>query len=92
MTDIDKIREAIDKTDTELIDLLARRFSFSEMIGEIKRAEGIPVIQSERFDQLKTSRKEHARKAGLTEEFTEEFLNLIHRESVRIQQGSRKEE
>ncbi len=91
MTEIDKIREAIDKTDRELIDLLARRFSFSEMIGEIKREKGIAVVQSERFDQIKASRKEYARRAGLAEEFTEDFLNLIHRESVRIQQGSRNE-
>lgn len=78
-------REDIDRADMELIDLLARRFMYSRRIGEIKKRMGIPVVQSDRFDEILTSRKRYAIDAGLSEKFTEDFLKLIHSESVRIQ-------
>lgn len=85
MTELDRYRDKIDRTDTELLDMLARRFSYSQRIGEIKREKGMPVVQSDRFDEILTSRKRQAIEAGLSEKFTEDFLRLIHTESVRIQ-------
>lgn len=85
MTEMEKYREHIDRIDQKLIDLLAGRFVFSSRIGKLKQEQGIPVLQSSRWDKILSSGKEYAINAGLTEEFTEEFLNLIHRESIRIQ-------
>ncbi len=85
MTELDRYRADIDRADMELIDLLARRFMYSRRIGEIKKRKGIPVVQSDRFGEILTSRKRYAIDAGLSEKFTEDFLKLIHSESVRIQ-------
>ena len=86
MTELEKHRENIDRLDKQLIDLLTERFLYSRKIGEIKGREGISVLQSERWDRIMSSRKEYAVKAGLPEIFTEEILQLIHAESIRIQQ------
>ncbi len=85
MNGIEEHREKIDQIDKELIDLLAKRFIYSSNIGRIKERQGISVLQSSRWDKILSSRKEYAINAGLSEKFTEEFLNLIHRESLRIQ-------
>ena len=85
MTELEKYRDHIDQIDKELIDLLAGRFIYSARIGDIKREKGISVLQSGRWDDILASRKEYAIQAGLSEKFTMEFLQLVHRESIRIQ-------
>lgn len=85
MTELEKYREQIDIIDKKLIDILAGRFVFSAHIGNIKRDSGIQILQSDRWDDVMASRKEYAIKAGLSEQFTEDFLKLIHKESIRIQ-------
>jgi chorismate mutase len=85
MTELEKYREHIDRIDKKLIDLLAGRFTFSSRIGKLKQEHRISVLQSSRWDKILSSRKEYAINAGLSEKFTEDFLNLIHRESIRIQ-------
>jgi chorismate mutase len=86
MTELEKYRENIDLIDKQLIDLLAGRFKYSVRIGEIKAEEGIPIVQSTRWDSILSSRKEYAIKAGLSEAFTRDFLQLVHCESIRLQQ------
>jgi chorismate mutase len=87
MTELEKCRENIDHIDKELIDLLARRFRYAERIGQIKREQGISVLQAARWDNILSSRREDAIKAGLSEMFTRDFLQLVHSESIRIQEG-----
>ncbi len=87
MTELEKCRDHIDHIDKELIDLLARRFRYAERIGRIKREQGISVLQSARWDNILSSRREYAIKAGLSEMFTRDFLQLVHSESIRIQEG-----
>lgn len=85
MTELEKHRDNIDRIDKQLIDLLTERFLYSRKIGEIKGREEISVLQSERWDKILSSRKEYALKAGLPETFTEDILQLIHAESIRVQ-------
>jgi chorismate mutase len=85
MSELDKYREDIDRIDKKLIDLLADRFDYSARIGEFKAGQGIPFLQSSRWDNILSSRKEYALKAGLSQEFTMDFLQLVHNESLRIQ-------
>jgi chorismate mutase len=91
MTELEKLRDNIDRIDEQLIALLTERFRFSSLIGQIKGKEGIAVLQSDRWDEIMSSRKEYAAKAGLSELFIEDFLQLIHRESIRIQDAVNKE-
>ncbi len=86
MTELEKYRDHIDRIDKQLIDLLEERFMYSKRIGKIKGKRDISILQSDRWDKILSSRIEYAVKAGLSEEFTGEFLRLVHRESLRIQQ------
>lgn len=86
MTELEKYRENIDRIDKQLINLMAERFRYSAQIGAIKKSEGLSVLQSERWDEIISSRREYAAKAGLSEKFTGEIFQHIHDESIRIQQ------
>ncbi len=85
MTKLEKYRNHIDRIDRQLIDLLRERFIYSNEIGKIKQREGISVLQSDRWEEILFSRKDYGVKAGLSEDFTVDFLQLIHQESIRIQ-------
>ena len=87
MTELEKYRDQIDGIDRQLIDLLKKRFACSKEIGKVKNREGIPVVQSDRWDEILSSRKDYAINAGLSENFVMDFLQLVHQESIRIQKN-----
>lgn len=78
-------REEIDRIDSELIALLARRMKVSKEIGEIKKRRNIPVIQPERYNALMARRVEEAQEISLSPDFMRRILSAIHEESVRVQ-------
>lgn len=45
---MEELRRAVDETDDRLLELLAKRQSLASRIGELKRAEGIPI-----YDQVR---------------------------------------
>ena len=49
---LSQLRAAIDEVDRELLDLLNRRASFANEVGELKRAEGSPAFRPEREAQV----------------------------------------
>ena len=85
MTDIEKYRSRIDEIDRHLLELLVERFSCSAEIGRIKAEHGLPVLQSDRWEDITETRKLHASSLGLQTEFVDQLLELIHSESLRIQ-------
>lgn len=87
MTDIEKYRDRIDKIDRHLLELLVERFSCSAEIGRLKARQGLSVLQSSRWEDITETRKSHASNMGLQTEFVEQLLELIHRESLRIQKS-----
>jgi len=78
-------REEIDRIDTELVSLLARRMGVSAEIGRLKLSEGLPVIQPERYNDLMERRVAEAARMGLPEQFMRTLFGTIHEESVRRQ-------
>ncbi len=50
--DIKELREQIDEIDRQLVDLYCRRMETARAIGRYKRANGIPVLDSEREKHL----------------------------------------
>lgn len=80
-----QMRAEIDAIDSELIALLARRMDVARRIGDYKRAEGLPVVQTERYSQLMSQRTAQAAALNLDENFIRGILAAIHEESVRLQ-------
>ncbi|MBL7784851.1 MAG: bifunctional 3-deoxy-7-phosphoheptulonate synthase/chorismate mutase type II [Chitinophagales bacterium] len=82
---LEDLREMIDNADRELVALLAKRMKISERIGEYKRNNNIKILQADRWDEIIRQRSEIGIQQGLSAEFMFEWLNAIHKESIRHQ-------
>lgn len=84
---INELRLKIDLLDDELISILSDRKSVSLEIGKIKNEEGLQIFQPDRWQKTLESRIENARIKGLDEEFIRQILEIIHLESIKIQEN-----
>lgn len=82
---ISVLRKQIDELDEQLLTLLAKRMRVSKEIGTYKLEHNMPVLQSGRYDQLLSSRREKGSKLDLSVEFVDSIVKAIHEESVRVQ-------
>lgn len=79
------MRRRVDELDMELVNLLARRMEVCREIGRYKRAEGMPVLQENRYSSLLEGRIMQGEKMGLPASFMQRLLETVHAESVRQQ-------
>ena len=80
------LRRQIDELDNSLLELLARRMRVSEEIGIYKKEHNMPILQSQRYDEILKNRIGQAEQMGMDGEFMKTILVAIHEESVRHQQ------
>ncbi len=79
------LRQQIDKVDTDLLDLYAKRMEIARQIGLYKKEHSMPVVQESRYNDLMKSRVATAVDMGLSADFMRTVLQAIHEESVRQQ-------
>lgn len=79
------LRQQIDGIDNDLIETLAKRMRVSREIGQYKKEHNMQIVQTERYDQLISSRISTAEEMGMSGEFMKTVLVAIHEESVRQQ-------
>ena len=79
--DIEDLRKKIDAVDEQMVSLLEKRQDRVSQIVSLKRAHGIPVYHPAREENLISSRRDQARKAGLDPDFIEDLYRLILRQS-----------
>jgi chorismate mutase len=76
------IRESIDNIDAALIHLLAERFKFTQQVGRLKAAHGLPAAdpgrELEQIDRLRALAVE----SHLDPMFAEKFLNFVIAEVI----------
>ena len=82
---LDQLRIQIDDLDNELIDVLKRRMRVAEKIGIHKKENEVTILQSNRWEELFSSRIKNGMKSGLSEEFMSKLLKAIHQESINRQ-------
>lgn len=82
---LSSLRSMIDEVDSQLIDILVRRMQIARSIGHLKKAEGLTVMQTGRYDQIMQRASEQAQRAGLSVDFVVSIFEAIHKESVRAQ-------
>ncbi|SDK02186.1 chorismate mutase [Cryobacterium sp. Sr8] len=76
------IRQSIDNIDAALIHLLAERFKFTQQVGRLKAAHGLPPADPAR-ELLQIQRlRGLAEDARLDPAFAEKFLNFIIAEVI----------
>lgn len=79
------LRERIDQCDRQLLQALAQRMEACREIGQLKRRQGMQVVQPGRYSQLMEQRAQLARQLGLSQELVEQVFQSIHEESVQEQ-------
>lgn len=79
------LRQQIDWIDNELLELLSKRMRVAREIGSYKKEHDMPVIQSNRYNDLMRSRVNAAQQMGMSVDFVRNVLQAIHEESVRQQ-------
>lgn len=84
-TQLDDLREQIDRIDNDIIERLAERMSLAKRIGDNKEKNGITVFQVERWQKILNRTLKNGKALGLNDKFIFEFLNSIHDESIRQQ-------
>lgn len=82
------LRNQIDSVDREMMALLSQRMGLARQIAAVKRTEGIPVYQPQRWAAVLDKRLQQAEALGLDPSFTKDLLEKIHAESVRVQLNS----
>jgi len=82
---IDQLRARIDLIDENLLTILKSRMSISEQIGSYKKDHNIAILQTARWDSLLDDMIRQGGQEGLDANFLRALFNVIHEESVRIQ-------
>ncbi|MBK4348581.1 chorismate mutase [Lacisediminihabitans changchengi] len=76
------LRQSIDNIDASLVHLLAERFKFTQTVGRLKAANGLPAADPTREKQQIHRLKALAEESHLDPAFGEKFLNFIIAEVI----------
>ena len=79
------LRAKIDIVDDELIQILARRMNLVSEIGIYKKEQNITILQLKRWNEIINNRVEKAEQLGLDKNFVLRLLEILHHESIQIQ-------
>ncbi|MDE6333989.1 MAG: bifunctional 3-deoxy-7-phosphoheptulonate synthase/chorismate mutase type II [Muribaculaceae bacterium] len=84
-TELESLREQIDRIDESLIEILAGRMELTDTIGRYKQRHSISAVQPVRYRSMIESRTQFGQQLGLSPDFLRVILSAIHEESVRRQ-------
>jgi len=79
------LRRQIDELDNNLLELLAHRMRVAEEIGWYKKEHNMPILQTQRYDEILQNRVQQAIEMGMDGDFMKTVLIAIHEESIRHQ-------
>jgi len=82
---LSELRYRIDQIDENLLELLARRMQLSIELGEYKKANNMPILQTYRYSEIIERRAEFGETLDLEPNFVREVMQEIHEESIRRQ-------
>lgn len=81
-TELEQIRQSIDNIDAALIHLLAERFKFTQKVGRLKAAHGLPPADLDRESRQIARLRALAEESHLDPAFAEKFLGFIVAEVI----------
>ena len=82
---LQELRDLIDQLDEEIAQKLGTRMDIAERIGDHKREHHVAILQPERWKSIMLRQLRLAEELGLSREFVQEFMDAVHRESIRRQ-------
>lgn len=86
--ELNALRDQIDDVDKQMLDLLAKRLSLVEQVGEVKSRHGLPIYAPDREAAMLASRREEAEKKGVPPQLIEDILRRTMRESYASEKDS----
>lgn len=85
LEELEQLRARIDDIDANILSLLSRRMGASAEIGHLKKKNNVSIIQMRRWEEVLSQMLSLGGDAGLDEEFVRCVFNLIHEESINVQ-------
>ena len=82
MAELTAIRLSIDNIDAAIVHMLAERFKFTQQVGRLKAAGGLPPSDPERERVQITRLRALAVESHLDPAFAEKFLNFLVAEVI----------
>ena len=82
---LNELRKQIDETDMTILETLAKRMRISREIGTYKKEHEMPILQTNRYDEIINNRVQDATHLEMDADFIKEIFEAIHSESVRQQ-------
>jgi chorismate mutase len=81
-----KQRQRIDFADQGILRLLSKRMRLTRTVGEIKKKNGLPSLDDQRWNELIENRVELANKLGLDADFVRTIYEIIHQQSLHLEE------
>lgn len=78
------LREKVNNSDQEMLKEIANRMEIVKKIANFKKENSATVFQLERWKFVLEESKKKAKELNLSEQFVEDLMNLIHKESLNI--------
>ena len=85
--DLEDLRTEINAIDEQIWNLLAERMGVAKNIGRYKKANGITILQQNRWAKIVQKANEKAKELGLSHKFMSTVMKAVHEESIEIQNG-----
>jgi chorismate mutase len=82
---LDEFRKLIDEIDESMLDIIQKREDVIRSIANYKKDHNITVFQLERWQEILKTRAQWADKKGISRGHIEKLCQLLHEESIRIQ-------
>jgi chorismate mutase len=82
---IDELRQQINFYDDELLSLIRSRMNIAEKIGRLKKQNQVTVLQNNRWNEILLKTIDKGVKLNLSEDFVRSVMELLHVESIRLQ-------
>ena len=83
--ELEGIRDQIDETDKELLEVISRRLELVRKVGQYKKDKNVAIFQLERWNKIVENRPLWGKKLNLDADFVKSIYQNIHDESIRIQ-------
>ena len=84
---LSELRKRMDEQDRLFFNQLAERFKWVAPMADVKKEMGQTIFQLERWREILLTRTQWAEELGLSAEFVQKLCQLIHDESIRLQQN-----
>ena len=85
LAQLETLRIDIDQLDHEMISLMGKRMDIVKTIGQLKKENGVTILQMNRWVKIFDSRVAATMEEGLSDDFAQAFIQCLHNESIQQQ-------